>query len=172
MPYFSNFWDKKSFTKKYSSVTHNFIRVSSTMLKSRKTKSSNSKKISRETEGQKYGQTLCYWTLLATARGPTSTTAVDWHLKIKDTEYDVGLTKSYCITVITEKISSFYELTTDFRVSWIKWPHPIIEITFTFPVWTSMQKISSLHLFILEFQSILESHGQTDHTHLNIFDQF
>ena len=39
------------------------------------------------------------------------TTAVDWHLKIKDTEYDVALTKNYCITVSIQKISSFPKLT-------------------------------------------------------------
>ena len=29
-------------------------------------------------------------TTTATARSPTSTTTVDWQLKVKDTEYDVG----------------------------------------------------------------------------------
>ena len=43
-------------------------------------------------EGWKDGQTLYYRTLLATPRGATSTTAIDWHLQIKDTEYKVGLT--------------------------------------------------------------------------------
>ena len=38
-------------------------------------------------------QTLFYRAVLATMVGPTSTTAVDWHLKVKDTEYDVGLPK-------------------------------------------------------------------------------
>ena len=28
----------------------------------------------------------------------TSTTAVDWDLKVKDKKGDVGLTKNYCIT--------------------------------------------------------------------------
>ena len=35
---------------------------------------------------QKDGQTLFYRTLPATAWGSASTTAVDWHLKIKDKE--------------------------------------------------------------------------------------
>ena len=30
-------------------------------------------------------------TILATAWSPASTTAIDWHLKVKDAEYDVGL---------------------------------------------------------------------------------
>ena len=66
----------------------------------------------------KDGETLLHRTLPATAMSLTSTTAVDWHLKVKDIEYDVGLTKNYCITV-------------------------------------SMQKISSIHAFILNIQQIL-----------------
>ena len=34
-----------------------------------------------------------------TAEGPASTTAVDWHLKVKDTEDNVGLRKIDHITV-------------------------------------------------------------------------
>ena len=49
--------------------------------------------------GDKDGQTLFYRILPATAMGLTSKTAVNWHLKVKDIEYNVGLTKSYCITV-------------------------------------------------------------------------
>ena len=41
---------------------------------------------------------------------PTSTTAVDWHLKVKDIEYDVGLTKNNCITVSMQKLSSIHIL--------------------------------------------------------------
>ena len=36
--------------------------------------------------------------LLATARGLTSSPAVDWHFKVKVIDYNVGLTKNYCIT--------------------------------------------------------------------------
>ena len=60
--------------------------------------------------GQKDGQTLFHRTLLATAGGPTNTTAEDWHLKIKDIGYDVGLTKNCCITVSMKKISSIHKL--------------------------------------------------------------
>ena len=63
---FSQFWGKKFFSGKSSSVTHNFIWVSSTMPKFRKNERYNSKK----TPGQKDGQTLFYRTLLATAGGP------------------------------------------------------------------------------------------------------
>ena len=41
----------------------------------------------RQTEGWKNGVTLFYRTLLATTEGPTRTTAADWHLKVKGTEY-------------------------------------------------------------------------------------
>ena len=44
-------------------------------------------------------------TILATARGPTSTTAVDWHLKVKDVECNVSLTKNYCLTASMQKVS-------------------------------------------------------------------
>ena len=43
--------------------------------------------------GGKDGQTLFHRILPATARGLTSKTAVNWHLKVKDIEYNVGLTK-------------------------------------------------------------------------------
>ena len=43
--------------------------------------------------------------LPATARGQTSTTAVDWHFKVKDIEYNISLTKNYCLTVSMQKIS-------------------------------------------------------------------
>ena len=48
--------------------------------------------------------------LPATARGLASKTAVNWHLKVKDIEYNVGLTKNYCITVSMQKISSIHKL--------------------------------------------------------------
>ena len=35
--------------------------------------------------------------------GPTSTTAVHWHLKIEDVGCDVSLTKNYCLTVSMQK---------------------------------------------------------------------
>ena len=60
--------------------------------------------------GRKDGETLFHRTLPATIRGPTSTTAVDWHLKVKDIDYDVSLTKNYSITVSMQKISSTYRL--------------------------------------------------------------
>ena len=46
----------------------------------------------------KYG--ICAGTA---AGGSTSTTALDWHLKGKDTEYVFSPTKNYCITVSMKK---------------------------------------------------------------------
>ena len=56
------------------------------------------------------GQTLFHSTLPATARGLTSKTAVNWHLKVKNIEYNVGLTKKFCITVSMQKISLIHKL--------------------------------------------------------------
>ena len=58
----------------------------------------------------KDGQTLFHRILPATVRGLTSKTAVNWHLKVKDIEYNVDLTKNYCITVSMRKISSIHKL--------------------------------------------------------------
>ena len=60
--------------------------------------------------GGKDGQTLFHRIFPATAREITSTTAVEWHLKVKDKKCDVGLTKNYCITVSMQKISSIHKL--------------------------------------------------------------
>ena len=61
--------------------------------------------------GGKDGQTLFHRILPPTARRLiTSTTAVDWHLKVKNKKSDVGLIKNYCITVSMQKISSIHKL--------------------------------------------------------------
>ena len=60
--------------------------------------------------GGRDGQTLFHGILPATAKGLASKTAVNWHLKVKDIEYNVGLTKNYCITVSVQKISSIHKL--------------------------------------------------------------
>ena len=53
------------------------------------------KRPDRRKDGRMDEQTLFYRTLPATAGGSTSTTAVDKHLKVKDTEKDVGLKLLY-----------------------------------------------------------------------------
>ena len=60
--------------------------------------------------GGKDRLTLFHSIIPATTMGLTSKTAENWHLKVKDIEYNVGLTKSYCITVSMQKISSIHEL--------------------------------------------------------------
>ena len=60
----------------------------------------------QQTAGWKDGQTLFHRILLATGSSPTSTTAVDWHLKVKDIEDNVGLTKNYCLTVSMQKTTT------------------------------------------------------------------
>ena len=39
-----------------------------------------------------------------------SKTAINWHLKVKNIEYNVGLTNNYCITVSMQKVSSIHKL--------------------------------------------------------------
>ena len=58
----------------------------------------------------KDGQTLFHGILPATARGLASKTAINWHLKVNNIEYDIGLTKNYCITVSLQKFSSIHKL--------------------------------------------------------------
>ena len=60
--------------------------------------------------GGKDGQTLFHRILPATAIGLTGKNAVTWHLKVKDIEYNVGLTKRYCITASMQKISLIHKL--------------------------------------------------------------
>ena len=55
-------------------------------------------------------KTLFHRIFRATGMGLTSKTAVNWHLKVKYIEYNVGLGKGYCITVSMKKISSIHKL--------------------------------------------------------------
>ena len=124
--------------------------------------------------GGKDGQTLFHRIFPANARGLTSTTAVDWLLKVKNKKCDVGLIKNYCITVSMQKISSIHKC-----IQQILGTHKLNDHVHFWPIppknhwnkfllsWicTTMQKISSFHPFILEIQPILESHDQTGHTH-------
>ena len=54
--------------------------------------------------------TLFHRILPDTASGPTSTTAVDWHLEVKDKKSDDHLIKIYCIALSMQKISSSHKL--------------------------------------------------------------
>ena len=59
--------------------------------------------------GSKDGQILFHGILLATARGLASKTAINWHLEVKNIEYNVGLTNNYCIRVSMKKVSSIHK---------------------------------------------------------------
>ena len=121
---------------------------------------SNSKKTPGQTAGQKDGQTLFQRTLLVTAGSPTMTTVVDWHLKVKDIEYNVSLTKNYCITVSMQKIDSIQKLI--FKIQQIlgsdelnghahfDHAHPqIIEIAFSSPECATCKKsVRSIYSFL------------------------
>ena len=137
------------------------------MAKFRETSWLNSKKTPWQMSGGKDGQTLFHRIFPATAREITSTTAVEWHLKVKDKKCDVGLTKNYCITVSMQKISSIHKL-----IQQILGSHELNDYTHFWPgppknhwnnfllscICTTMQKIFSFHQFILEIQP-------TGHTH-------
>ena len=51
--------------------------------------------------GGKDGQTLLHGIL---------PTAINWHLKVKYIEYNVGLTQNYCIPVSMQKLGSIHKL--------------------------------------------------------------
>ena len=119
--------------------------------------------------GAKDEQTLFHRILTATTMGLTNKTAVNWHLKVKDTEYNVGLTKYYCITVSMEKSSSIHKL-----IWQVLGSHELngnaqtqksLKLLLAFLNLHQHAKISSFHQFILEIPSILESFNQAGHTH-------
>ena len=154
---------------------HNLFRVSGIMPKLREIWWSDFKKTPGQMSGGKDGKTLFIRILPATTRGLTSKTAVNWHLKVKDIKYNVGLTQNYCITVSMQKISSIHKLIQQILGSHELnghtqfWPHPPKNNwNYFYLSWicTSMQKISSFHQLILEIQSILESCDQAGHTNL------
>ena len=134
--------------------------------------------------GGKDGQTLFLGILPATTRGLASKTAINWHLKVKDIEYNIGLTKNYCITVSMQKISWIHRLIQQILGSHELndhaqfWPGPPKNHWNNFLLsWicTTMHKIHShirsFHQFILEIQPILESECTpiSDHIHPKIF---
>ena len=128
----------------------------------------------RQMSGGKDGQTLFHRIPPATARGPTSTTVVYWHLKVKNKMCNVGLIKNYSIKVSMQKISSIHKL-----IQQILGSHELNNHTHFWPgppknhwnnfllswICTTMQKICSFYVFTLEIQPILESCDQTGYTH-------
>ena len=67
-----------------------------------------------QTDVRREGWTaLCHRIPPATVEDLTSTTAVSWHLKVKDMDVghiDLGHTKNYSITVSMQKIASIHKL--------------------------------------------------------------
>ena len=105
--------------------------------------------------GGKDGQTLFHRILPATARGLTSTTAVDWYLKAKNKKCNVGLIKHYYFTVSMKKSINLFiqqmlkshELNEHAHF----WPGPPKNHWnnfLLFCICTNMQKISSFHQFL------------------------
>ena len=92
-------------------VMHNFIRVSGIMPTQRKSKS---KETPRQMSGNKDGQNLCHRILPATTMGLRSKTTISWDLKVKDTEYDVAITKNHYIKVSFQKSAQFTDTYTKF----------------------------------------------------------
>ena len=68
------------------------------------------KNIQTDVRKQRWTDPILYGTLTATARGLASKTAINWHLKVKNIEYNVGLTNNYYITVSMQKASSIHKL--------------------------------------------------------------
>ena len=107
--------------------------------------------------GGKDGQTLFHGILPATARGLARKTAINWHLKVKNIEYNVGLTNNCYITVSMQKASSIHKLIQEILGSHelndythFDQAHPkSIEITFCFPEFVPPSK-KSVH-FINSF---------------------
>ena len=102
------FCGEKIFSEISSPVTHNLIIVLRTITKLKRI--SNSKKhLDRQKEGQKDWQAIFYRTHPATAGCPISTTEIDSHLKVKDTEYNVDLTKIYYIASSMQSINLIHK---------------------------------------------------------------
>ena len=106
--HFLNFWGKKSFFQKlwlcHAQLHNGFLHHVKIQRKLKIQLQGNTRTDSR------MEHTLFYRILPATAGGLASTTAVDWHLKVKDMDNNIRLTKNYCITVSMQKINSIHTL--------------------------------------------------------------
>ena len=114
------------------------------------------------------------WDPSSYRQGSSKWNCKNWRLKVKNMEYNVGLTNNYCILVSMQKVSSIHKL-----IQQILGSHELNDYTHFWPsppknhwnnfllswICTTMEKISSFHQFILKIQPILESCGQTGHTH-------
>ena len=107
MVHFPNFWGKKRFSKKlgchaqlHNSYQHPGKIQGNLMIQFQG---------NNQTDVRRQGS-LFHGILPATSRGLASKTAIYWHLKVKDMEYNIGLTKNYCIAVSMHKTSSIHKL--------------------------------------------------------------
>ena len=125
--HFPNFWSKQSCSKK-SSCHAQLLKVFWNHAKIQRNLMIQFQENTQT--GDKDGQNLFHRILPATSRGLTSKTAVHWHLKVKDIEYNVSLTKNNCITVTIQKIGSIHKLIQQILGSHELnghaqfWPHP------------------------------------------------
>ena len=91
---------------------------------------------------------------------------------LKDKEKNIGLTKSYCITISIQKINSIHKFV--FKIQQILRSHELtspmptqklFDQLLIFVISVSICKKYLFHLFILQIQSILKSIDQIGHTY-------
>ena len=177
MAHFLNLWGKKSFSKKLGCQAQLHVGFQH-HTKIQRNLIIQFKKTPRKMAGGKDGQTLFHRILLATARGLTSTTAVDWHLK----ECNVCLTKIIPLQSAHKKSAQF-RLIQQILGSHKQMVMPIFnhtyqkisKITFSFPELTSACKksVHSINSFLRysQFQSPVTQLATpiSDHAHPKMF---
>ena len=94
MVHFSNFWGQKKFSQKIWLCHEQLDNSFKYNVKIKRNLMTQFQETPQQKGGWKDRQTLFHSTFPATARGPTNKTAVDWHLKVKDIEYNADLTKN------------------------------------------------------------------------------
>ena len=109
LAHFLNFWSKKSFSTKLSCYAQLLMGFWYRAKIQRNLMMQFQENNQTDVRRQRWTDPF-YRILPAIAMGLTSkTTTVNWHLKVKYIEHNVGLTKSYCITVSMHKISSIHK---------------------------------------------------------------
>ena len=84
--------------------------------------------------GGKDGQILFHRILPTIAGSLKSTTAEEWHLKVEHIEYDVSLTKNYCIKVCQNAKNQLNSFPHSAYFNNLDHTHSKnIELTFSFP---------------------------------------
>ena len=102
LAHFPILWGKKSFSEK-STCHAQLIRVSCTMLKFRETNYSiPTKQPTRQQDGR-MDRPYFIGSFRLLPGVQQVQLQYNWHFKVKDIEYDVGLIKDYCLTVSMQK---------------------------------------------------------------------